>query len=103
MKCQVNLKKVLKVLLNVVYILVIRFCFVGIYSNNFIHSIKDKKYDVPVKLYKGEFSVPVSGCTRLQKSTIVKFWKSKGKFTCDENTLFYNFVIVLYAFFYILP
>ena len=90
MKCQVNLKKMLKFSLNVVYILVIRFCFVGIYINNFIHLVKDKKYDVPVKLYKGEFSIPVSESTRLQKSTIVKFWKRKGKFTCNENTLFCN-------------
>ena len=90
MKCQANLKKMLKFSLNVVYILVIRFCFVGIYINNFIHSVKDKKYDVPVKFYKGEFSIPLSESTRLQKLTIVKFWKSKGKFTCNENTLFCN-------------
>ena len=75
----------LKVLVNVVYILVIRFCFV-----DFIHSVKDKQYDVPVKLFKGEFSILVSECTRLQKPTIVKFWESKGKFTCEGNTLFYN-------------
>ena len=66
------------------------FLFCWYYSNNFIHSVKDKQYDVLVKLFKGEFSILVSECTRLQKPTIVKFWESKGKFTCDGNTLFYN-------------
>ena len=82
------MKKMLKVSLNLVYILVICFRFVGIYSNNFIHSVKEKKQDIQVKLVKEELSIPVSECTTLQKSTIMKFWRSNGKFTCDANTLF---------------
>ena len=60
------------------------FFFVGIYSNNFIHS------DVQLKLLKGELSIQISECTTLQKSIIMKFWRSKGKFTFDGNTLFQN-------------
>ena len=59
------MKKMLKVSLNLVYILVICFCFVGINSNNFIHSVKEKKQDVQVKLVKEELSIPVSECTTL--------------------------------------
>ena len=33
------------------FILVIYFCFVGIYSNKFINLVKDEEYKVLVKLY----------------------------------------------------
>ena len=72
-KCQVSMKKILKSSLNPVYILFICLFFVCIYSNDFIHLVKDEEYNVLVKLYKREFSAPVSDHTRLQKSTIVKF------------------------------
>ena len=64
------------------------FLFCWYYNNNFIHSVKEKQYDVPVKLFKGEFSILVSECTRLQKSTIMKFWESKGKFPAMEIRCF---------------
>ena len=112
MKCQVNLKKMLKVLLNLVYISLICFCLVCIYSNNFTYPARDEEYDARVKLCKSEFSIPVSDLTRLQKSTTLKFWRSRGKFTCDGNTLFYNekklillqfymFIILLISFLYV--
>ena len=43
------------------------------------------------KLCKGEFSIRM----RLQKSIIAKIWRSKGKFTGDRNTLFYNEKVIL--------
>ena len=82
MKCQVNLKKMLKISLNIVYILVICFCFVGIYSNNFIHS------NVQLKLLKGELSIPISECTTLQKSTIMKFGEVKESLPVMEIRYF---------------
>ena len=65
------------------------FVDIFLFSNNFIQPVKDEEYYVLVKLCKREFSMPVSQRTRLEKSIIAKFWRSKGKFICDENKLFY--------------
>ena len=46
--------------------------------NQFIHPAKDEEYEIFLKLCKGEFSVPVR--SKLQKSTIIKFWRNREKF-----------------------
>ena len=71
------------------------FVDIFLFSNNFIQPVKDEGYYVLVKLCKGEFSMPVSQRTRLEKSIIAKFWWNKGKFICDENKLFYKGKMVI--------
>ena len=55
-----------------------------------IHSVGEEEYKILVNLAKGTFSVPVKERTRIQKSAVIKFWRSNGKFTVDGNILFYQ-------------
>ena len=60
--------------------------FVGLYlvcikCNQFIHPVKDEEYEILLKLCKGEFSVPLADRSKLQMSTIIKFWSNREKFS----------------------
>ena len=60
-------------------------------QGKFIHPVEQDEYHVLVKLAQGEFSVPVKERTRAEKSAIIKFWRARGKFTCeDDGTLLFN-------------
>ena len=63
---------------------------VCIKCNQFFHQVKDKQYETLLKLCKGEFSVPVTDRSKLQKSTIFKFWRKREKFSQNKNVLFYD-------------
>ena len=39
--------------------------------------IPDEQYEVLLKLLKNDFNVPVKDRTKIQKSTVVKFWRNK--------------------------
>ena len=66
--------------------------------NQFIHPAKDEEYEILLKLCKGEFSVPVR--SKLQKSTIIKFWRNREKFSQNKNVLFYDGKKVLSILFF---
>ena len=69
------------------------FCFVDIVSSTsgkFIHSLNDNEYKTILKLCKKEFSVPVEERSKEEKAAIIKFWRHKGKFTNDGDTLLYD-------------
>ena len=55
-----------------------------------IHAVGDEEYKALLDLSKGIFSVPVKSRTRIQKSAVVKFWRSNGRFTAEGNILFYE-------------
>ena len=63
---------------------------VCIKCNQFIHPVTDEEYEILLKLCKGEFSVPIADRSKLQKSTIIKFWRNREKFSQNKNVLFYD-------------
>ena len=63
---------------------------VCIKCNQFIHPVKDEEYEILLKLCKGEFSVLVADRSKLQKPTIIKFWRNREKFSQNKNMLFYD-------------
>ena len=46
-------------------------------SSGYIHTMGEEEYSVITKLMKGEFNVPCSARTKLQKSAIIKYWRLK--------------------------
>ena len=68
----------------------LRLDLVCIKCNQFIHPAKDKEYKILLKLCKGDFSVPVVDRSKLQKSTIIKFWRNRERFYQNKNVLFYD-------------
>ena len=54
--------------------------------------MEEEEYEVIKKLIVGDFNVPVSKRTRLQKSTIIKFWRLKTRLGIDDkgNLLYEN-------------
>ena len=50
-----------------------------------IHSVGEEEYGVLVLLVKREFNVPVKERTKIQKNAVIKFWRSKEKFTIGEG------------------
>ena len=67
--------------------------------DKFIHTITNEVYKILLELSKGEFNVAVADRTRLQKSTIIKFWRSKGKFANEGDVLLFDGKKVWYCFF----
>ena len=66
---------------------------VNLNSNDggYIHPMEEEEYEVIKKLVVGDFNVPVSKHTRLQKSAIIKFWRLKaGLGTDDKRNLLYE-------------
>ena len=54
--------------------------------------MEEEEYEVIKKLVVGDFNVPVSKRTRLQKSAIIKFWRLKAGLGIDDkgNLLYEN-------------
>ena len=63
---------------------------VDIRCDKFIHPMKDEEYNILLKLCKGEFSVLVAKRSRAEKAAVIKFWRSREKFSNDGNTLLYD-------------
>ena len=71
------------------YILFI-FLFVDIPCIYGIHAFGEQEYSIFVQLTKGAFSVPVKERTRIQKNAVIKFWRSKERFTLNGNILYFD-------------
>ena len=61
-------------------------------DGGYIHPMEEEEYEVIKKLVVGDFNVPVSKRTRLQKSAIIKFWRLKAGLGIDDkgNLLYEN-------------
>lgn len=59
-------------------------------ESHFIHPLKEETYEIIVKLCKNEFFIPVSERSHVEKAAIVKFWRAKGRFKCEDNILYYD-------------
>ena len=55
---------------------------------SFRHAIDDEEYKILKQLATGEFVKPVKEQSRKEKSTVVKFWRSKGKYTVSDDDTF---------------
>ena len=73
---------VTKTFLVIFFIIIVDICC--IYC---IHSVGEEEYGILVLLAKGVFTVPVKERTKVQKNAVVKFWRSKAKFTVGEGDL----------------
>lgn len=51
----------------------------------FIHPVGNEEYDILLSLAKGEFSTPKTERSNIEKAAVMKYWRSKGKFTVDES------------------
>ena len=71
-------------------LLVLCYYYVVVEITAFIHPVGEEEYDVLLQLANGKFSKSVHERTRVEKSAIIRFWRSKGKFTTDGtgNVLF---------------
>ena len=58
--------------------------------DQFIHPVKNEEYEILLKLCEGELSVPVADRPKVQKSTIIKFWRNREKFRQNKNVLFHD-------------
>ena len=60
--------------------------------NGFIHPVGEEEYNVLLKLANGKFAKPVNERSRVEKSAVIRFWRSKGRFTADgdEKVLLYD-------------
>ena len=47
--------------------------------------MEKEEYEIILKLSKGNFYVPVSQRTRIEKSAIVKFWRLRKDLTLDKS------------------
>ena len=64
-------------------------CFT-ISQTTFIHPVSEDTYEILLKLCKNEFTVPVAARSNTERAAVIKFWRSRGKFTCKENILHYD-------------
>ncbi|XP_066915669.1 uncharacterized protein [Clytia hemisphaerica] len=55
-----------------------------------IHAVGDEEYETLVALAKKTFAVPVKARSKIQKNAVIKFWRSNGKFTAEEDVLYYK-------------
>jgi len=46
----------------------------------YIHPVNDEVYDTLLLLVQGKFEVPVSKRTRIQRNTVVRFWRRREPF-----------------------
>ena len=51
----------------------------------FIHPVGEEEYQVLLSLAAGNFVTPKSERSNVEKAAVVKFWRSKGRFTPDES------------------
>ena len=51
----------------------------------FIHPVGEEEYQVLLSLAAGNFVTPKSERSNVEKAAVVKFWRSKGRFTTDES------------------
>ena len=71
---------------------VITFIFLFLKTTNcvFFHAVDDETYKILLILCNSNFAVPVAKRTNVEKATVVKFWRSKGKFENIDNVLYYD-------------
>ena len=50
-----------------------------------ISALEDNTYELMRQMVEGEFDVPVKKRTALQKSTLVRYWRNKNRFSIDRN------------------
>ena len=51
----------------------------------FRHAIDDEEYEILKQLVTRKFVKPVKERSRKEKSAVVKFWRSKGKYTVSDD------------------
>ena len=49
-------------------------------GKHYIHPVSDEVYDTLLLLVQGKFEVPVSKQTRIQRNTVVRFWRRRDDF-----------------------
>ena len=73
----------------------------------FQHAIDDEEYDILKQVATGKFVKPVKERSRKEKTIVVKFWRSKGKYTvsyddtsallCDGKQVCADFIVEIYV------
>ena len=53
----------------------------------FGHAIDDEEYEILKQLATEKFVNPVKERSRKEKSAVIKFWRSKGKYTVSDDDL----------------
>ena len=51
----------------------------------FRHTLDDEEYEILKQLATGKFVKPVKERSRKEKSAVIKFWRSKGKYTVNDD------------------
>ena len=61
-----------------------------IFTANYIHPIDEEDYKVLKDFAEGTFTKSRKERTRKEKSTVIRFWRAKGKFKVIQGKLHYD-------------
>ena len=75
-------RRILPSLISFVHILLVSIDFVNC---GFTHPVGEEEYQVLLSLAVGNFATPKYERSNVEKAAVVKFWRSKGRFTTDES------------------
>ena len=73
---------ILSLLIFFVHIVLVSIDFVDC---GFIPPVGEEGYQVLLSLAAGSFATPKRKRSNIEKAAVVKFWRSKGRFTTDEG------------------
>ena len=54
-------------------------------SCGFIHPVREEEYQVLLSLPTSNFATPTRERPNVEKAAVMKFWRSKGRFTTDKS------------------
>ena len=75
-------RRILPSLIFFVHIVLVSIDFVHC---GFIPPVGEEEYQVLLSLAAGSFATPKRKRSNIEKAAVVKFWRSKGRFTTDEG------------------
>lgn len=62
----------------------------GVEKAKYIHPIGGDEYKILKELTLGTYNKPVKERSTIEKNTIIRFWRAKGKFTVEAGKLYYD-------------
>ena len=72
-------------------ILLFIFCyFIAIFTANYIHLVDEEDCKILKDPTKGTFTKSKKERTRKEESTVIRFWRAKGRFKVIQGKLYYD-------------